>query len=566
MKNDKKQKKLFISFVSFILLFSLSIFLSGCKKEICTTDKDCATGSACTDGNCVKVQDGNIVRDAGEKINLNDEHSTQTEPSPIPDITWHEGRFKKPDRFIKSKFSQMKPIRKERESCNPRLTALPEDRCVDGLICVAPNLGEVGICRKKCDPNKTGICASNELCGPIISHQTGKIIDHACGLAMNLGENCTFGWYCKKGLRCAPYGSHYRGVCAVDCTGNKKCKTGEWCSSVGGFPERDKDASVCYHLAKEGESCEGPNRCENGLVCLGKTKRICHKDCKNTQCPKNSICIGYKDHTGKVLYAGCHPIVEDGRLCGEHTRCQKGSVCTTFSAPKGASLCLKNCTKDSKLCLNRTQCKAASAVTKVCSFGNAIPPASTQKLGESCHPYRAAKVQKLCVLGLICTNIKKDWFCLQRCDPKQPHCLTGQSCQKLPQSDTFICAKLAKKGEQCNPSQSILCEGKSLCDMGSFSQIGICRTPIKSNVNEYCLEEFLDCQKGDICAGDPVTPFRWTCRKPCTIDQSIKCPNNEKCLKIKQEGACFPSCNTLNSSCPDHVHHCKIIQNKKVCL
>ncbi len=497
----------------FILIFSIlgSTFLFSCKKEICTTQTDCEGGQICVAGHCIEPEKHEREGiDAGEKIALPEKmkesltEKAPSEPPAWPDIHWKEGRMNPPEHFVKPQFSSKQAMRKEGETCNPQMSALPEDRCRDGLLCVAPNLGSVGICRKRCSPDKSKTCTKNELCGPVPSFFNHKIVAYACGKAMNLGEKCTFGWYCKKGLRCVTNGRSFQGICLLDCQKGQRCPSGNVCRNMPSFPEKNSIKAACLPLAKEGEFCS----------------------------PQ--------------------------RPCTSHT------TCLTLKAHLNASLCLKSCQKNTQ-CPKGTTCQKISSHRNACVFQEGLTQ-GTRQLGESCHPYPLPDLKQLCQKGLTCAKLADEWRCVQKCTLNSPSScqkIPHAVCTKLPLLDFPICIKQAALNEICAPNQSILCTPPNRCLKDAHSSTWHCRQSTPSDEEQSCLPSFKPCPLDRLCAGDPLTPFRWTCRPLC---QHSSCPQGQICLKTNHSQACFPKCQKPHTPCPDQIHKCTSLQNHNVCL
>jgi len=654
-----------------VTLFAL-FFLNGCEKTVCLSDSDCPSGTTCSDSKCKSIEQepgtGEPTKVEHSKENAGDASTPEgksediveegPKPPPLPEQKWSEGRFPPPEHLKSSQFpdgfSQGK--RKKDETCNPSLTALPQDKCEKGLLCVAPGLGNVGICMPSCDA-KNPSCSADRICGPVYSIENRTLVGHACGHPVERGYSCTFGWYCKKGDSCVPYGDSTRGTCQKACKATPECGKDSFCAEVTSFPDTNQKDTACKKMMeKEGESCDGTFLCGANLVCVGSTgERVCRPDCATNpkSCKAGTTCITYKNYKGEIYKAACLPVLKEDQICNSTVRCGSGLSCAYFSSTRNLPVCLRNCTKDPKVCKADQVCVTFNSRTKLCykkdlkegelcqgphrcakglvcrSPGpqqpafcfkpcekdpkvcgtkaqcqqldskrsicvqscsikngtkctwslfqcvaaqgkescqpNAKQLAGKLAVGKRCHTHPTAPADQRCAEGLNCTKLADGWFCTQPCTPSQPNCPSGQKCLLHRKLKTSFCAKEAPAGAACDVSQGILCAAGHQCQHKTFHSQGTCSKESIKARDELCQSEFFPCKDGDLCAGDPWSPYRWTCRQKCS-STSPNCPAKQKCLSLVKGGACFETCETAQKICNQRGFQCKTIQSQKICL
>lgn len=631
------------------LLLSLScllclplLFTEGCSQTVCTADTSCGDGQTCQAGKCVSPEvDGGL-------------DASSSEPPPYPDTDWKDGSFAGPESFVE-KTAQAVGTRKEGETCNPEITAIAQDRCADGMLCVAPYLRRVGLCMKSCTPD-AATCGAGKRCGPVYSVDTGKALGHACGVAVEVGERCTFGRYCKDGFYCSAINGKYDGVCLKTCKDRSECDGGKgWCDEAKPFLTEDSKQQVCVALlAYKGARCVGPVLCGSGLTCVEGSRPTCRLGCDQRPCPTGETCVATKDSKGNTLYSACYPVVPVGGHCGTGFACEGGSACVGFSQPTRMLVCMKDCTKDAQVCGTGGTCVELSSGRKVCyafakegalcdgptrcesglrcvSFkageprhcvkdctadastcgstqrchkvgkigdketslclegcdsndpkatctwsafaceavggGVCMPNSSTRtgkkKRNEACQAHPAALEAERCEQGLTCTDLDGEWRCLKLCDVSAPDC-GAESCLVLSSLGRAHCGKAGKEGDGCDLGQGLYCAQGLRCQRRVSSLVGRCVKETMLTEGQLCSSDTSPCGENLLCAGDPVTPYRWSCRARC--DNALTCKANQVCMTLQEGAACFETCQKEGDICDDKIHLCQKIQERLGCF
>lgn len=463
----------------FCVALSGVVYTIGCEKKQCVQNSDCPQNQHCLLNQCQPKSSEKppVGRDAGEptieRTSIQEEPITKEPKPPTWDKDWKEKRFERPEAFLEGKRPSTAGVRKKGETCNPGLTALRSDRCAQDLVCVSPFLGPVGVCRESCK-DASSACPSGMRCAPFASIETAKPKGFACSPTAKLGFACSWGRPCEKGFRCAVGPEPNSGVCRKACEKRADCGA-DWCASIKTFTG---SSTACLRFApKLGDACSSGTICGDGLVCVGPSG---HKTClkrgcgEQTPCPSGTTCVPVKDIFGKPLYSACFPLIEEGKPCHSGNRCKKGALCTRFSSQPNYLQCVKECTKDAKLCSAKEQCVTLSSrkgCLKVVQEGESCEGSTTCATGLKCISVRTGGARfclrdcaantSMCTAQTSCVKLSvgaaSHQVCLASCDPKAPNCtLKHSTCLSEQGQDLCLPHKsqitgTRKKGETCDP-------------------------------------------------------------------------------------------------------------------
>lgn len=448
----------------------------GCPSNGCKQDSDCTAPQVCVGGTCTAPAETQPGEQGGEKTSETDAGEGSSEPPPLPDVTWKEGRFPAPDTLQPSQPVPTNGTRKAGETCNPFQTAQPEDRCADKHFCAPTSTGSTGICYPACDPKNSGSCANGTRCVEVRSLDLGKVVGAVCAPTQSLGFPCSQARPCEKDHVCMAYGGSHRGICRKACTQTSDCKD-QWCFSANDVTGQ-KVTGCTGFVTKADEFCPSQTVCDSGLNCYGSSgSRRCLKNCSdNKTCPKSHTCKEVKDSLGKVRYSLCFRNVKAGEACDATTQCEKDHRCVSLASSPTVARCVKDCSTDEKACATGTVCAAvgSSKTTKVCykeaDEGQPCEGEVRCKKGLTCQsiaPNGPRHCMQVCDSTNPCSGGKKclalnigaapPSLCVATCDPKAPQCPTGQLCTEgrtsssvcLPDPKTW--AGSLDLGKACSP-------------------------------------------------------------------------------------------------------------------
>ncbi|MCB9639102.1 MAG: hypothetical protein H6727_09440 [Myxococcales bacterium] len=533
-----------------------SLSLWACERQVqtCQTDKDCKAGERCISQACTPQNDGGT-----EKTPLPDgsEPILSSEIPPWPDQTWPEPTFERPDRLVPPEnATPVKGTRKDGETCDPTQTALAEDRCSDGLLCVYGSVTSAGICQKSCDPAAPA-CGSGQQCASVIGPDINQVIGHACVPESQDGEPCMHGLACPSTHACIRVSETNTGVCLKKCNAAADCASGGaqgYCGSVTLYEDAGQTVTACIlQAAGAGSPCSGPRLCGAGLRCLGDSERkLCRKGCDGgAACGQGEVCVAYRNTNGQVVYSLCLPERLEKESCDATNRCAQGLSCVALA--NKARVCLKDCKADDKVCDAQTEvCQAWGTSSKACFLKDA-------PLGSSCDG------GVLCAQGLSCLGESPvgPFFCLPPCS-QDADCTSGQTCQRLGISGSLFCtpscvntscpAPLACGNTHCFPVQdkpgekaqnevctlSPLAPPAERCGQGlrciTTGDQGRCLRPCDPNAPAPCPGPiactWLDSEKAHFCGAASTTT--------CDLSQSTFCSNDTRCLRkiFSESGRC----------------------------
>lgn len=505
----------------------------GCKPDICQGDSDCSNGQSCLGGTCTTKADGGDGGIDQEAIIRPEETTTTKDAGPEPfrpdiivnevppwEANWRDAQWTPPDALTDGQAPPTNGLRKAGETCNPGLTAKPQDRCGKDLRCAAPFGLPVGICRQTCAPDKD-TCPSGTKCAPVTSFETGQVNGYVCGPTQPEGTNCSYGLPCEIGHHCARIGTSSNGVCRKACGTKAECGTG-WCGSAKDLTGTSQ--SICVGLGtKSGDPCEYDTICSSGFVCEGLSpRRVCRASGCNAQnpCPPNETCATVLNTDGTFKYAACYPIVKVGAICDDDVRCEANSVCARFSTRPQYQQCVKDCTQDANACTANEQCKQVSQFRKGCL--------KTVKAGDNCDGAVA------CETGTKCLAAAPDQarFCMTTCASNANACTGNTTCQTLTIDGTAekLClatCDLTKNTpctntqERCtSDTQAGVCIPDSTKWNGTRKQGESCRTYPGAPAETRC------------AAGLSCLLFKegYRCAQPCDPDATSPCITGQSCL------------------------------------
>jgi hypothetical protein len=399
--------------------------------------------------------------------------------------------------------------------------------CGTGLYCIGSSA--LKRCLQQC--TKIDDCPTQHVCSPILDAQ-GKPLYSVCFPAPPVYGSCDATMRCADGQSCINTGpsSMPHNICLRNCTKDPKlCSEQETCVTIS------NNNAFCYMLAQEGQLCEGAVRCANGLSCVSPA-------------PDSPL----------VCLATCE---------GNPSSCQSPYQCFTYkNRNTELSLCLQTCTpKAVDPCTDkRFRCIEKLADVPIC-----VPEINSwlgqRTVGETCQPHPAAPAPSRCLPDLQCVSLLEGWTCLKTCSANSAHCSEPHTCLFDHQTQRMYCAEPMPQNQVCDVAQRKLCASGLRCQHREFSSQGVCIAESFQALDTLCEPKFLACEKTRICAGDPITPFRWTCRTSC--DQSAPCTSDQTCLKLTQgQSACFTTCSTQNKTCKHKFQQCTDIQKHHICL
>lgn len=250
--------------------------------------------------------------------------------------------------------------------------------------------GNLGLCMRPCDKDED--CGRREYScftgGPNKYCSTGFNVGYPC--SDHGGENIID---CNEGLRCETDKHYEFGYCTMDCEGvDDVCPTGSVCIPsrhmcmrrcsrddhclISDYTCRDLDNNyVCDGGKNVGAACSQDPECSSELVC--DTKQVggyCTSDCKSTDCPSGSVCIGgvckrvckLDKDCGRTryfcLYSGgqsyCVGSLNIGSECNDDTDCAAPLICYKPREDK-IGLCSND---NDHLCQSNTDCGESYAV------------------------------------------------------------------------------------------------------------------------------------------------------------------------------------------------------------
>ncbi len=532
-------------------LFSLALFALFCSVAFLRCSGP--PGSTCPDGgSCDESERCQTERCSESSANEVSTDASEPKPEVIPRETphWSEGTWPPPEGFRDRVNSSKAGTKGAGQLCDPRLDALPQDRCKDGYFCAPVGSLSVGICVKKC--KGLSDCRSDQRCVEIASPSDLIPAGRGCLMTAVPGGRCSYGIACPDGYICSYEGSLHWGSCRKACKNRGDCKSGYWCSS--GVNIFRRKALVCKVYRKSaGGTCGTGVICGSGLTCVtkGKSQR-CLPPCGGGRaCPAGFIC---KEHLIKGKKSNyCFPVSEEGGPCDDGLFCPKGTVCAPL---KEGSLCLKSCGADGK-CPSGEKCSAVGSV-KFCS-GNS-PGDGALGRGERCHPSPSASYKFRCKKGFRCLKLREVYRCIEVCD-KDSDCAAGGTCEV--RGGAKVCIYRVENGKSCFPSGGVFCkEGR--CILSGTSERGVCKRSLSVERGKECLPGVRDCREGLVCSGDPLFPFRWICREGC--NSGGQCGGGEVCVSLAGGvRACFSPC-LSDGKCANNLDRCINLIKEKVCV
>ncbi len=484
----------------------------GCPSSGCKQDSDCTAPQVCVGGTCSAPTETPTGEQGGEKAPT-DAGETTSEPPPLPDTVWKEGRLPAPDTLQNNQPVPTTGTRKAGETCNPQQTALPEDRCEDKHLCAPTSSGSAGICLPACDPKGTS-CAKGARCVEIRSLDLGTVVGTVCAPTQPLGYPCSQSKPCEDAHVCMAYGSSYQGLCRKACTQVADCGD-QWCYSANDIT--GQKVTGCSNFGtKADDPCPPQTVCDSGLNCYGSTgSRLCLKNCtQDKTCPDTHTCKEVKDSLGKVLYSLCFRNVKAGEACNATTQCEKDHLCLSLASNPSVARCVRDCSQDEKVCTTGTVCDTveSSSTTKVCY--------REAQEGQPCEG------EVRCAQGLSCQPIasKGPRHCMKVCDSTNP-CSGGKTCLPLNVGDAPPSLCLLN----CDPKASDPCPTGQVCTEGQATS-PVCLPDPKGWAGSVI--------RGNACSPHFAAPV------------SQRCLPTLQCVELAEGWRCLQICDPANPSCP----------------
>ncbi len=287
-----------------------------------------------------------------------------------------------------------------------------DDDCSEGLTCYKGFAFPDGYCTKKgstaseCEgggvPGNLDLCMrsceKNEDCGRDSYSCFSGASNKYCSSGFNIGFPCSVHEEenildCNEGLRCETDSKYEWGYCTMDCNSEDDlCPTGSTCITsqkmcmkecsrddecyISDYVCRDMGkAYVCDGGKNIGAACSQDSDCSKDLTCdTRQSDGYCTFDCKSSDCPSGSVCVGEtckrtcnldKD-CGRVkyfcLYSGglsyCVGTLNFGAECGSDNDCRSPLKCYKPKTDK-TGLCSNGA---DQLCQSDTDCGESYAV------------------------------------------------------------------------------------------------------------------------------------------------------------------------------------------------------------
>lgn len=205
----------------------------------------------------------------------------------------------------------------------------------------------------------------------------GSGCDSRCVARASEGEECGYG--CEEHLDCVFESG--RPVCRPrveigEPCGRADCADGGWCYPAGGF-------DICQAPRPRGAECATESgfiyaTCEEGLVCLVKTSRVCDEPIAEGACASSRECRAGM----RCLMGQCTAPLEEGSACESTAQCRPGlrcheGLCTSVALPGEA------CAPNGPVCAYGTVCRDGACVPapnlgepceegELCLFGQCI--------------------------------------------------------------------------------------------------------------------------------------------------------------------------------------------------
>ena len=551
-----------------LMLLCMVLFVMGCPNPVCKQDSDCKDAKHCKDGKCIPASTEQLGTESSAEATSDGggERGTIPEPPPFGDSTWKESTLSPPETLQENQPLPTQGNRKTGETCNPLTTALPVDRCKKENVCVPTSEGVIGLCLKACDPKNTGSCGTTMRCMAISSPDFRNEVGYACVPTVGTGYPCSQAQACTKDNVCMTYRSTHSGICRKACKEKNDCN-GQWCYSRSGVQGKPVTGCAPY-VQKAGGRCPFQTICGEGLNCYGRTgSRRCLTNCSGGKvCPNTHECREIKSITGKILYSLCLRKVKAGEFCDSTTRCEKGHHCITLASSPLWARCMRDCTKDAKVCGSKEVCNSYSKSTKLCyqeaqegqrcggetRCAQGLMCTDTRSHGPK-HCMKACKADGDCGAGRKCLALKvgskPPTVCVTTCDPKaaKPCAQAGYQCvEKLTASPVCVPSSTTWQGKldigaKCQPHvispNTLRCKPSLRCV--ALVEGWRCLHP--------CDTKTPNCPTGQSCLWDHQTQAtycgaRTTTGKPCDLTKGSLCEKGARCrhLVTTSQGTCIP--------------------------
>ena len=569
----------------------LWVLFWGCepKAPACQRDEDCTGGQRCQTGSCVPASEGSqeaveAIQEGGEAQVETQAEEEQPEHPPWPDTRFPTPEADRPDRLQPPE--ERPPtagMRKLGQTCDPARTALAQDRCEAGFLCVSAAMEGAGICKKSCSLAQEDGCASSERCGAIRSVEGLAPLGGACVAKAEASEPCDQLHACPKDWVCAFHATSAgkKGICLQRCEKAADCAQGGaaqgWCGSSRDWLESSTNVTACLQLVEaEGGRCDGPRLCGTGQRCMGETgNQRCRKTCTGGgACGQGERCVRFLDNKGDEQYAVCFPEREDGESCDATVRCKEGSTCATLSARE--RLCLRDCSTDPSRCNAQTErCEMWTTDRRAC-FRKDLPE------GELCVG------GALCSQGLACLSWSVGALprCLRACGSGLPACESGSQCHQADTQSPSFCTTACNADSDCNGALT-QCSAQACIPSealrGTAGLHDTCSSSLLAPAKERC-PEGLRCvlladQARCLRPCDPLSPAAcggplpclWRpslngffCGTPgsngdCDLAESRFCQEKQRCVRpiLSEKGRCTAyGEETLSSPCLEESLAC----------
>ncbi|TNE44245.1 MAG: hypothetical protein EP343_31335 [Deltaproteobacteria bacterium] len=257
----------------------------------------------------------------------------------------------------------------------------------------------------------------------------------------------------------------------------------------------------------------------------------------------NGVMVGTK---GQVLYSS------DSGKTWKATATRFG-VCLGLS--NGGGACGFTCTPSKKGADCPPQlstCRAfnlGGRTINLCVNGTTFD--GPRKEGEPCSRSSFSPLNARCGKDLLCLNVgTNDHRCVRTCNLDKPNCPTGKSCLYSNALGVALCGTEATGSEGCDWGKGVVCPSTSICRNNPLTGKYACEATTVAKQYEYCLNGFVNCEKGLTCIGNGVTPYRNFCTKTCDPDVKTSCEAGWECIPTNGGGGvCIEQCNSADYQC-----------------